>query len=205
MHQIVAQERVTLEAKIVETKEEIKRSTPVVVSTVGSLLRPSAQNELCKDAGVLTCILLDEATRTSKFEFDMLLVALRHLLHECTRLGLLGDPCQVKSVLKTLSIVASLHTSCNLGISVLHWILERFLHADPEGQDIVDRMDLLNRHQSSHRCRPWATYIINKLTPHCLPNPPRDNPTFWVQPVRGRKVWADLQAVTPETCFFFPS
>ena len=53
MHSIVAKERAAIEAHTVKVKGEIKRDTPVVVATVGSLLRRSAQGEVCKEAGLL--------------------------------------------------------------------------------------------------------------------------------------------------------
>ena len=46
-------------------------------------------------------ILLDEATRTTKFELDMFLATFLELMDSMTRLGILGDPCQVKPSLRT--------------------------------------------------------------------------------------------------------
>ena len=131
----------------------------------------------------------------------MLLACVQGIVSDSTRVGLLGDPCQVKSLLKTLTTVASLHSSCTLGISTMQCFLDRFLHAGPKGQEIVHRIDLLNRYQGSHRCRVRATTVINMLTPYCLPCPSTATPTLWSQKVFGKKVWADLQPVTPKSGF----
>ena len=136
---------------------------------------------------LLACILLDAATRTSQFEFDMFLACVQNIVGASTRLGLLDDPCQVKSLLKTFTTVASLHSSCTLVISTIQWFLNRFLHAGPKDQEIVHRIDLLNRYQESHRCRVRATAVINRLTTY-FPHPPTSTPTLWSEKVLGKKV-----------------
>ena len=116
----------------------------MLVSTVGSLLRQSALREVGSEADVLSFVLGDEGTRTTKFEFDMLLLALGSVVEKETRLGILGDPCQVKTALRTLKCTSSLHGSCGMGLSVVGWILDLLIAEDPPPINFVARVDLLN-------------------------------------------------------------
>ena len=100
---------------------------------------------MCKEAGFLLFILVDEATRTMKFELDMLISSLESVVDNYTRLGLAGDTCQVKTVLQTLRCTSSLHASCSLGISAVAWLLDRLIAEKPTQLQLVKRLDPLNR------------------------------------------------------------
>ena len=152
MHSVVAEERCALEAHVSIVEQDIICSSRVLVSTVGSLLRQSALREVGSEAGVLSFLLSDEGTRTTKFEFDMLVASLGSVVDQDTRLGIVGDPCQVKTALRTLKCTSSLHTACGLGLSVLGWILDRLIAEKPRPADFVDRVDLLNRKQVRKKC-----------------------------------------------------
>ena len=82
MHDVVAKERCAIEKHIATVRQAVIASTPVIVCTVGSLLRKSAMRELSKDAGKLAIIMLDESTRIMKFEFDMLIASISPLVDE---------------------------------------------------------------------------------------------------------------------------
>ena len=58
MHDVVAKERCAIEKHIATVRQAVIASTPVIVCTVGSLLRKSAMRELSKDAGKLAIIAL---------------------------------------------------------------------------------------------------------------------------------------------------
>ena len=45
-----------------------------------------------------------------------------------TRVGLVGDTCQVKTALRTLKCTATLHGSPESGLSAVNWILSRLIH-----------------------------------------------------------------------------
>ena len=122
-------------------------------------------------------------------------------MSDSTRLGLLGDPCQVRSSITSLPTAQSLHASCKMGMSILLWFLLRFLHEGPRGKEIVFRLDLQNRYQRSRRCRLKATSTINRLTPYCLPCPPTATPAVWTEKVFSEKVWANLKPVIPKRGF----
>ena len=81
--------------------------------------------EVCGDAGTLEILMIDEATRTTKFEVDMLIAAVSSILDENTRVALIGDPCQTKTTLRTLQCTASLRSADALSISALEWVLCR--------------------------------------------------------------------------------
>ena len=188
-HCVVAGERCALEAQVFIVEKSILHSTRVLVSTVGSLLRQSAMREIGSDAGVLGFALCDEGTRTLKFEIDMLMVSLAKIVDADTRLAIVGDPCQVKSALRTLKCTSSLHVACGLGLSAVSWILDLLLSEKPTPADFVARVDLLNRYKASHRCRPLACQAVNTLAPMCLPGAV----DFWQAEVDGQKIWADLR------------
>ena len=77
MHAVVVAERCELEAHVVSVAQDVISSTSVLVSTVGSLLRPSALREIGGgEHRQMSFILCDEGTRTSKFEFDVLVAAI---------------------------------------------------------------------------------------------------------------------------------
>ena len=151
MHLVVAAERCALEAHVSIVEQIIICSTRVLVSTVGSLLRQSALREVGSEAGVLSFALCDEATRTQKFEFDMLMASLGSVVDKDTRLGLVGDPCQVKTALRTLKCTSSLHVACGLGLSAVGWILDLLIAEEPAPTDFVARVDLLNRYKASQQ------------------------------------------------------
>ena len=68
MHQVVAEDRHELESYVSTVERDIIGSTRVLVSTVGSLLRKTALREVgCKVDG-FSILVLDEGTRTAKFE-----------------------------------------------------------------------------------------------------------------------------------------
>ena len=60
----------------------------------------------------------------SKFEADMRLATLHDIVDSETRLCIVGDPCQVKALLKTLRCTSSLHASCGISVCVMDWILD---------------------------------------------------------------------------------
>ena len=106
-----------------------------------------------------------------------------------TRLGIVGDPCQMKASIRTLKCTASLHNSCDLGLSAVNWILNLLVAEEPAAMDFVARVDLLNRSKTSQRCRALACEAVNRLSPLCLPGTAR----FWQTLVSGQKVWSDLR------------
>ena len=175
MHPVVAADRCTLEPRDSEVAQEIISSTRVLVSTVGSLLRESALREVRTEAGAISFALCGEATHTMKFSVDMLLAALGKVVNKETCLGFVGDPCQVKTTLKTLNCTSILHVACGLGLSVVGWILDVLLADNPSPEAFVHGVDLLNRYKTSQRCRPLTCDAVNKLAPMCLPGPPE----FW--------------------------
>ena len=190
MHAVVAAERCELEAHVVSVAQDVISSTSVLVSTVGSLLRPSALREIGGGENrQMSFILCDEGTRTSKFEFDMLVAAITKFVDTNTSLGILGDSCQVKTAMRTLTCTNSLHTGCKMGLSLVNWIVDLLISEDPRPHDFVNRVDLLNRHQYSQRCRVLACDAVNKLAPLCLPG----NARFWGTYVDSTKVWASLR------------
>ena len=197
MHRVVAAERCALEAHVSIVEHNIICSTRVLVSTVGSLLRQSARREVCSEAGVLSFVLGDEGTRTLKFEFDMLMASLGSVVDKDTRLGLVGDPCQLKTVLRTLKCTSSLHVACGLNLSAVGWILDLLIAEKPAPIDFVARVDLLNRYKASQRCRALACQAVNKLAPMCLPG----TRNFWKVAVDGQEVWSDLRPNSSMTPF----
>ena len=116
MHHVVAKERCAIEMHVSTVRREVIASTPVLVATAGTLFRPNAMREVCGDAGTLEILLIDEATRTTKFEVDMSIAAVSSVLDENTRVALIGDPCQTKTTLRTLRCTTSLqaHAQCSL-------------------------------------------------------------------------------------------
>ena len=105
-------------------EHDIIGSTRVLVSTVGSLLRKRALREVGCEADVFSFLVVDEGTRTPKSELDFLMVTLDSTVDQHTRVGLVGDPCQVKTALRTLKCTSSLHVACGLGLSAVGWILD---------------------------------------------------------------------------------
>ena len=106
-----------------------------------------------------------------------------------TRVGLVGDTCQVKTALRTLKCTATLHGSCDLGLSAVNWILDLLVAEKPAPTDFVARVDLLNRYKTSQRCRALACQAVNSLAPLCLPG----TASFWQALVSGKEVWSDLR------------
>ena len=117
------------------------------------MLRQSALREVGSEAGVLSFVLCDEGTRTTKFEFDMLMASLGGAIDKDTLLGLVGDPCQLKTALRTLKCTSSLHAACGLGLSAVGWILDLLIAEEPAPADFVARVELLNRYKASQRCK----------------------------------------------------
>ena len=152
MHWVVAAERCALEEHVSVVKQEILSSTRVLVPTVGSLLRPCALREIDTEAGAFSFVLVDEGTRIMKFDLDMLLASLPDVVTERTRLGIVGDPCQVKATIRTPRCMDSLHVERGLGLSAVGWVLETLMAQGPTAKDFVDRVDLLNRKQVRKKC-----------------------------------------------------
>ena len=75
MHSVVAKKRCVLGRHVSDVQQEVVASTPVLVSTAGSLFSSSAMREVSSDAGTLGMPLIDKRTRTSKFEADMLIAS----------------------------------------------------------------------------------------------------------------------------------
>ena len=196
MHQVVAEDRHELERYVSTVERDIIGSTRVLVSTVGSLLRQTALREVGCNADGFSFLVLDEGTRTPKFELDFLMMALGSTVDQNTRLGLVGDPCQVKTALRTLTCTASLHNSCELAVSAVNWILSLLVAEEPNPTDFVARVDLLNRYKTSQRCRNLACQAVNSLAPLCLPG----TANFWQAVVGGREVWSALR---PNGAFSF--
>ena len=117
------------------------------------------------------------------------MVTLDSTVDQHTRVGLIGDPCQVKTALRTLKCTATLHGSPELGLSAVNWILSRLIAEEPDPTDFVARVDLLNRGKTSQRCRALACEAVNSLAPLCLPG----TANFWQALVRGKEVWSDLR------------
>ena len=104
-------------------------------------------------------------------EADMLLATLHDIVDSETRLCIVGDPCQVKALLKTVRRTSSLHASCGISVSVVDWILDVLLAENMAPSEFVSRVDLLNRHRSSQRCPCLASRAVSVLAPLCLPAP----------------------------------
>ena len=118
----------------------------------------------------------------------MRLATLHDIVDSETRLCIVGDPCQVKALLKTLRCTSSLHASCGISVSVVDWILDVLLAENMAPSEFVSRVDLFNRHRSSQRCPRLASRAVSVLAPLCLPGPE----SMWASVVDGEKVWADL-------------
>merc|ERR1711873_348595 len=87
-----------------------------------------------------------------------------------------------------------------MGVSAVEWSLECLLDEKPRPFDFVARVELLNRYKESHRCRPLACEVVNKLAPMCLSGPPE----FWNTTVNGKTVWSPLRpnsSLTPFEAF----
>ena len=189
MHKVVAYDRHELEGYVSTVEREIIASTRVLVSTVGSLLRNTALREVGCKVDNFSVLILDEGTRTAKFELDFLLMTLGKTVDQKTRLALVGDPCQVKSALRTLKCTESLHNSCHFTDSAVNWMLSLLVAEKPDPTDFVDRVDLLNRNNRSLRCRRLACEAVNSLAPLCLPG----TSNFWQTIVGDREVWSALR------------
>ena len=101
---------------------------------------------------------------------------------------------------RTLKRRSSLHVACGLGLSVVGWILDLLIAEDPPPIDFVARVDLLNRHKASQRCRALACQAVNNLALMCLPG----NVNLWQAAVDGQQVWSDLRpmcSLTPLEVF----
>ena len=120
-------------------------------------------------------------------------------MYKRQHLGFVGDPCQLKTLLRTLNCTSSLHVACGLSSSAVAWILELLFSEKPAPNDFVARVDLLNRYKTSQRCRAHACQAVNKLTPMCLPG----TGNIWNDIVDGKKVWADLRPNNNMTPFEF--
>ena len=109
-HIHVALERCELEGAVRELQSTIPDRASVVVATVGSLLREASFREI----GVaperrLFLLAIDEATRTSKFEVDMLALSLRRWIGSVSHVGVVGDPTQTPN---SVSLLPSTESMC---------------------------------------------------------------------------------------------
>ena len=138
--------------------------------------------------GALSFALGGEGTHTPKFEVGMILASSGSAVNGATRMGIVGGPCQVKPVLRTLRCTSSLRVACGVGLSVVGWILDILFAAQPAPLEFVARVNLLNRYKASHRCRALACQAVNKMAPMCLLGPR----SFWQVAVHGQHTWADL-------------
>ena len=195
MHRVVAMERCALEKHVFIVEEHIMTSTHVLVSTVGSLLRKSALREVGAEAGALGFAFGDEGTRALKFDMDMVLASYSRIVDANTRLGLVGDPCQLQASVRTLPCVSSLDASCGLSSSAVTWILDRVLADDPTPYEFVASVDLFNRYTPTYRCRALACRAANKVAPLWLPG---EANVFGKLP-STKKVWEDLRVNTSLT------
>ena len=150
--------------------------------------------EVSSDAGKLGLLLIEESTRISKFEADMLIATVRAIVDEKTRLGFIGDPCQTKPTLRSLECTSSLHSADVLNVSLVNWILELCIREEADANSFVQRTDLLNRYKKSRRCREGACRAVNSLAPMALPG----KRAFWETIVGHEKVWADLKPQDPQ-------
>ena len=92
MHHVMTMKRCAIEMHVTDARKDVIATTPVLVCTAGSLFRASAMREVSSDAGKLGLLLIEESTRISKFEADMLIASGTAIVDEKTRLGLIGDP-----------------------------------------------------------------------------------------------------------------
>ena len=190
-HRRFALERVHLETLVKVKTEQVIERHPIRVGTCAALSGPTAMKQMKVLPGSrhFGLIATDELTKMFFHDYTLWLTNLLPWIGQDTRFAGIGDPCQ--TVISRSSLDSMTQYTANYGTdaSPVDRFLSNIQRAAIAPQEVVSKIDLVNRYKKGARCRDKTAQLITLLAPHCLPAPA----TFWTQPVHGQPVWSPLQ------------
>ena len=77
LHLLCAHNRCVIEARVKSVDTEIRQRTNIVVATIGAVIKSGFEKEFPDAEEGLSILVIDEGTRVSKYQADMLLISLK--------------------------------------------------------------------------------------------------------------------------------